>query len=142
MRFYHVIDSRRIAGLTIAAEVTAPSEGEIPPSLNVRDKDGNYPSLVSCAVSYCAPVEQNFSRPKGRTIARERLSSKRELPTFKRFSFITTSQNGLKAQILSCLQDGLRMGWARSLVGRELERLRTAQLQKDADTADTMEASE
>lgn len=139
MKFYHVIDNKRIAGLTIAAEVTAPAEGEIPPSLNLRDKDGNFPSLVNCAVSYCAPVEQNFSRPKGRTIAGSRLSSKKELPSFKRFSFLTTSQDGLKAQILSCLKDELNLGWARSLVGRELERLRTIQLQKDADSAEVAE---
>jgi hypothetical protein len=138
MKFYHVIDYKRNSGITIVAEVVDP-----PADANVTvpfyTKDGVLPNLVECAVSYCAPVESTFSRPKGRMIAQSRLSSQKELPPFKRFSFFTTNQNGLKAQILSCLNGTLNLGWAKSLVNRELERLHTIQLQKalDADTEET-----
>ena len=141
MKFYHVIDNRRNSGITIAAEIVEPpANSNIPASF--CGKDGTPPNLVECAMSYCAPVEQNFSRPKGRLIAQSRLSSQKELPPFKRFSFFTHNQDGLKAQILSCLTGTLSIGWARSLVKRELERLQTIQLQRAVDADTDTEARE
>lgn len=121
MKFYHVIDNRRTAGFTIAAEVSAPPE-------DAQVVDGQSVVRVDCAVSYCAPVEQNFSRPKGRLVAARRLENAKEMPSFKKFSFLTRSQDGLKAQALICLQGNMpedSLGWARSLVNRELSRLET-----------------
>lgn len=120
MKFYHVIDNRRTAGLTIAAEI---SSDDTPVT-----EDGQSEVRVDCAVSYCAPVEQNFSRPKGRLVAARRLGNAKEMPGFKKFSFFTRSQDGLKAQALLCLQGNMpenSLGWARSLVNRELSRLET-----------------
>lgn len=100
MKFYHVIDNKRNTGLTIATEISGSIKGE---------------ELVECAVSYCAPIEKNFSRPKGRIIAQSRLSSQRELPLFKRFNFRIESRRGLKAQILTSLRVALNIDWARAL---------------------------
>jgi hypothetical protein len=113
MKFYHVIDNRqkRNAGITIAAVI-------------VPFADDPERCAVFCGLSYCAPVERQFSRPRGRLIAQSRLSSTKTLPGFKRFDFTTDSADGLKTQILSRLGQYLEnMNWAQTLIDRELERL-------------------
>jgi hypothetical protein len=117
-----VIDSRRKrnAGITIAAEIV--------PFANEPGKH-----QVFCGLSYCAPVERQFSRPRGRLIARERLSSGKNLPFFKQFGFVTESPDGLKYQILSLLRKHLGMDWAQSLVGRELARLNEVRAVRELD---------
>jgi hypothetical protein len=113
MKFYHVIDNRRKrnAGITIAAEV-------------VPFADDSGRCAVFCGLSYCAPVERQFSRPRGRLIAQSRLSNTKTLPGFKRFDFTTDNSDGLKTQILSRLGQYLEnMNWAQTLIDKELERL-------------------
>lgn len=53
MKFFHIRDPRKAGVITIAAEVV----------------DNN----IYCGVSYCCPIERNFSRPLGRKIAEGRL---------------------------------------------------------------------
>ena len=106
MRYYHVFDNKRSAGFTIAAELNRES-----------------PMRVDCAVSYCAPIEHNFSRSKGRMIAKSRLDSKKQMPLFKKFSFSVINPKGLKAQILSQLKAVLPLDWAYHLLDQEIERL-------------------
>lgn len=121
MRFFHIFESdrKRAKGITVVAE-TSDTTG-----------DSGEPQIqVECATSLCAPVEPNFSRPKGRTIALSRLTSGKEMPPFKRFSFRTNDQRGLKAQILERLSDTVPIDWAYSLVNRELARLREIQVEK------------
>jgi len=110
MRFYHIINSKKGAGITIATEL---------------DESNNPEIIVNCAVSYCAPSEKEFSRPRGRLIAQSRMlnNNNREMPPFKRFSFQTNTLDGLKAQVLQQLWKKLNITWARSIVSRELERL-------------------
>jgi hypothetical protein len=122
MKFYHVIDNRRrrSSGITIAAEVVP-----------IDDNTGEH--RVFCGLSYCAPVEKQFSRPRGRIIAQSRLASDKTLPAFKQFGFVTTNPNGLKAQILLFLKDHLSMDWAYTLVDKELARLSTVQAALEVD---------
>jgi hypothetical protein len=120
MKFYHVINAKRGSGITVAAEVVEENNG----------KTNTDPYLVECAVSYCAPCESNFSRPKGRTIALSRLSSSKAMPDFKRFAFRTNDQQGLKTQVLRQLSTMVPMNWAKSIVDRELARLQAVQLEK------------
>lgn len=119
MRFYHVVENkrqRRIAGLTIATDI----------SYDDYCQEGEH--LINCAVSYCAPVERSFSRPRGRTISQSRLSSPRELPGFKKFSFYTDTKEGLKIQVLQhLLSEPSTLMWAKSIVERELNRIRENQ---------------
>lgn len=122
MKFFHVINSKRGSGITLVAEITEQNTVGI-----------SY--LVKCAVSYCAPCEANFSRPKGRTIAFSRLTSNKPMPPFKQFSFTTNDQQGLKTQILEQLVNTLPLDWARSLVDRELARLEEVQRLKDVQDA-------
>lgn len=126
MKFYHVINNKRGSGITVAAEVVESGKKDLP-------------YTVECAVSYCAPCERNFSRPKGRTIALSRLSSGKEMPAFKRFAFTTSEQQGLKAQILEQLVGQVPIGWANSLVNRELARLRAVQVEKVSGGAESAE---
>jgi len=107
MKFYHVINSKRGSGITVAAEI--------------YDNDGAF--SVDCAMSYCAPCEPTFSRPKGRMIARARLDSNKEMPAFKRLSFTTRNPQGLKMQILERLAGNVPISWANAIVNRELARL-------------------
>lgn len=126
MKFYHVINNKRNSGITIVANIVKPpSAWRFPVEATTFS--------VECAVSYCAPVELSFSRPKGRMIAQSRLSSQKQLPLFKRFSFLTVNQQGLKAQILSCLNQTLDIGWAKSLVNKELKRLNMVQHNRALD---------
>ena len=121
MRFYHIINSRRTAVLTIATRISEPIEAT----------PGHW-RLVECAISYCAPIESCFSRPRGRMIAESRLSNRKAMPPFKRFSFFTGDPKGLKAQILCFLQGALPLGWARELIHKELGRLRAIEAAKKA----------
>jgi len=119
MKFYHVIDNRRrrSSGITIAVEIVP-----------APDHPGK--QRVFCGLSYCAPVERQFSRPRGRVIAQSRLSSNKELPFFKRFGFVTENTDGLKTQILGFLRDHLSIYWAQALVNKELARLEEIQCLK------------
>ena len=124
MKYYHVWSQKNQSGMTIAAEITEAPTKENP----------DLPYLVTCAVSYCAPMEANFSRPKGRMIAKSRLTSQKAMPTFKKFSFYTCRENDIKAQILLCLKDTLPLTWAKSLVTNELLRLTKIQAEKFFNT--------
>ena len=105
-KFFHVIGSgKRSGGLTLAVEA-------------IPDSD-----VVRYGVSYCAPIEANFSRPTGRLIAEGRLRHDRELPQFKRSGFYSARFDMLKFRVLTDLRDKLPIGWAKSLVRRELDRL-------------------
>lgn len=126
MKFYHVIDNRRRrnAGITIAAEVVP-----------FADEPGRH--AVFCGLSYCAPVERQFSRPRGRLIAQSRLSNEKELPPFKRFDFTTDDPNSLKLQILSLLRNRLDMDWAQSLISKEIARLQGVRAVRELERANS-----
>jgi hypothetical protein len=123
MKFYHIIDAKRGSGITLAAEPVWGGEDYI----------------VKCGASYCAPCEANFSRSRGRTIAISRLSSSKNMEQFKRFSFRTVDQSGLKTQILERLVEILPLNWAFGLASGELSRIREI---RDAKlSAEAMEPS-
>jgi len=123
MKFYHIINTKRGSGITVVAKIV-----ETQNDSNNPEKD--LPYTVECGVSYCAPVEANFSRPRGRIIASSRLTNSKAMPLFKRFSFTTNGRDGLKTKVLSCLKEVLPINWARALVDRELERLQAVSLHR------------
>ena len=113
MKYYHIIRKRkrRMLGMTIAADARETSKG----------------MLVTCGVAYCAPLENNFSRPLGRKIALHRMNFQdadhptRVVPFYKHLEFSTPNIDGLKIKILKELVEVLPIKWARGLVNREID---------------------
>jgi hypothetical protein len=91
---------------------------------------------VTCGMSYCAPVEENFSRPLGRRIAEQRMRfvekndegglTLRLVPYYKRFEFIVPDLDGLKIKILRELVGFQPIKWARGLIDSEIDAMTKA----------------
>jgi len=117
MKFVHIFETskKKTRGITVAYESTFRGCGD---AFNPSFYD------VLCGVSYCAPIEQNYSRPLGRKISTNRLSCKKCLANNFRFSMAVSSIDldgvGMEYLVVSKLKTLLLPEWAKSLVERRL----------------------
>lgn len=126
MRFYHIIRNRKrnALGITLALEIT-----ESTSHVDTKRYD------VLCGVSYCAPVERTFSRPKGRLIAASRLDNVQRMPFHKKFMFSLSNLSLLKATALGTLATHCPIKWAANLATAELEVMTLRWMRSNASNA-------